>query len=54
MKSFSEGVAKNECDHFGQGTLKLAVFQEWIYRINWCLHADTNSRKLKVPSMIFE
>ena len=36
----------------GQGTLKLAVSQEWINGMNWFLHA-ADSGKLKVVSMIF-
>ena len=36
----------------GHGTLKLAVSQDWIDRMNWFLYGGANSGKQKVISVI--
>ena len=46
-------MSKTGCGHFGHGTLKLVVSQDWIDVINcFFIHSDANSGKLKVTSMI--
>ena len=51
---FWVGMTKNGCGQSGYGTLKMKVSQECTSVINWFLHYDKNSGKLKVASMIFE
>ena len=45
--------SKKGCGHSGDRTLKLAVSQEGSNGMNWFLHTDTNSGKLKVILIIF-
>ena len=46
-------VARNECGQSGHGTLKLAVYQEWVKEWTHFLHDGSNSGKRKVIPMIF-
>ena len=54
-KNIWVGIVKNGCDQSGHRTLKLNVFQELNELMEWTdiLHANANSGKLKVISMIF-
>ena len=38
-------VARNRFGQSGHRTQKLAVSQEWIDGMNWCLHGGANSGK---------
>ena len=44
-------MVKNRCGQSCDGTLKLTVSEEWATDgINWFLHVDTDSQKLKAGS----
>ena len=49
IRKFLGDNGRNRCGHSGQGTLKLAVSQEWIDGMKPFLYADTNTGKLKSP-----
>ena len=53
LEIFWVGMVKNGCGQPGNGSLKLTVSEEWTDEITDFLHVGTNSRKLKVDSMIF-
>ena len=44
---------KNGCDQSGHGTQKLAVSEHWTGGINFFLHVDTDSQKLKADLKVF-
>ena len=46
-------VSGNRCGQSGGGTPKLTVFEEWTDGINWFMHVDTDSQKLKADQCFF-
>ena len=48
LKIFWESMVINGCGHSGHGTLKLTLCEEWTDEINWFLHLDTDSQKLRL------
>ena len=46
-KNVGVGIIKNVCGQSGHGTLKLAVSQEWINRMNWFYACWCKFRKTK-------
>ena len=53
LKVLGFGMVKNGCDQSCNETLKLTVSEEWTDGINWFMHVDTDSQKLKAYQKIF-
>ena len=53
LKVLGVGMVKNGCGQSCNGTLKLTVSEEWTDEINWFLHVDTDSQKLKADQIFF-
>ena len=53
LKVLGLGMVKTGCDQSCDGTLKLTVSEEWTDGINWFLHVDTDSQKLKADQTFF-
>ena len=53
LKVLGLGMVKTGYDQACDGTLKLTVSEEWTDGINWFLHVDTDSQKLKADQNFF-